>query len=83
MLHNKEGMAKYLYKNIRRKQKVIDEKFSFIFKKQQQELYQGNWMEFPDFDDKAKNKLKRSGSTRKEEGVPKMFFTPSFVSSVI
>ncbi len=34
ILYNKEGMAKYLYKNIRRKQKVIDEKFSFMLKKQ-------------------------------------------------
>ncbi len=32
-MKNKEGMAKYLYKNIRKKQKVIDEKYSFMLKK--------------------------------------------------
>lgn len=32
--YNKEGMAKYMYKNIRKKQKIIDELNSYIDKKE-------------------------------------------------
>ncbi|CDW91216.1 UNKNOWN [Stylonychia lemnae] len=49
ILKEKEGMAKYMYKNIRRKQRIIDEKFSF-----------------------------KGGNNQ-----DKIFFTPSFMHSVV
>ena len=35
LFRNKEGVAKYMFKNIKRKQKMIDEKFCILAKKKQ------------------------------------------------
>eukprot|EP00347_Sterkiella_histriomuscorum_P009302 403341725 len=79
ILKDKEGMAKYMYKNIRRKQRMIDEMYSIVEKNKLKNQNNPNLQ----FEKKHQVKKGEKRHGRNAKNMNKVLFTPSFFNSVI